>query len=303
MTSTASSPVHPVDHSAVLAAIPRLLGHPPHESVVLVPLRGGTPTGALRFDLAVGDPSRAARVWIGALGRFGRVERLVIALFSSGRRDPSAGALLGALSSRAQEVGLAVEVLVPSGARRPTRPGSGTTILRRADDTPSAELLPVVGRGEALAIAAEVDALLDRHPRARLPEAVMTDVETLLLRAASGRPWQPRTRALAALIVGAQGREGRERVIRLVASPDRAAAPSVIGLVAHAAAAAPGTERGPLLVLLATLHWSSGSIRSAALLAREAVRLDPHDHDSRILVAALEGGEPCPWAVEGRRAA
>ncbi|TDX78365.1 uncharacterized protein DUF4192 [Rathayibacter sp. PhB151] len=287
----------------MLAAIPRLLGHPPHESVVLVPLRGGTPTGALRFDLAVGDPSRAARVWIGALGRFGRVERLVIALFSSGRRDPSAGALLGALSSRAQEVGLAVEVLVPSGARRPTRPGSGTTILRRADDTPSAELLPVVGRGEALAIAAEVDALLDRHPRARLPEAVMTDVETLLLRAASGRPWQPRTRALAALIVGAQGREGRERVIRLVASPDRAAAPSVIGLVAHAAAAAPGTERGPLLVLLATLHWSSGSIRSAALLAREAVRLDPHDHDSRILVAALEGGEPCPWAVEGRRAA
>ncbi|ROQ06293.1 uncharacterized protein DUF4192 [Rathayibacter sp. PhB93] len=289
----------------MLAAIPRLVGHPPHESVVLVPLRGGTLTGALRFDLAVGDPTRAARVWIGALGRFGRVERLVIALFSSGRRDPSASALLGALSSRAQELGLAVEVLVPSGARRPTRPGSGTTVLRRADDTPSAELLPAVDRGEALAIAAEVDALLDRHPRARLPEAATADVESLLLRAAAGRPWQPRTRALAALIVGAQRREGRERVIRLVASPDRAAAPSVIGLVAHAAAAAPGTERGPLLVLLATLtlHWSSGSTRSAALLAREAVRLDPHDHDSRILVAALEDGEPCPWAVEGRRAA
>lgn len=303
MTSTASPPVRPVDHSAVLAAIPRLVGHPPHESVVLVPLRGGTLTGALRFDLAVGDPTRAARVWIGALGRFGRVECLVIVLFSSGRRVPSAGALIGALSSRAQELGIAVEVLVPADSRRPSRPGSGTTVRGTSGETPSAELLPAVDRGEALAIAAEVDALLDRHPRARLPETVTADVESLLLRAAAGRPWQPRTRALAALIVGAQRREGRERVIRLVASPDRAAAPSVIGLVAHAAAAAPGTERGPLLVLLATLHWSSGSTRSAALLAREAVRLDPHDHDSRLLVAALEDGEPCPWAVEGRRAA
>lgn len=258
---------------------------------MLVPLRDGTPTGALRFDLAAGDPARAAHAWIGALGRFGRVEHLVIVLFSSRGRTPSASALVSALSTRAERLGVAVDVLVATGppAARPAHHGSG--------------LLPVVDRAEALAVAAQVDALLDRHPRARLPEALAADADSLLLCAASGRPWRQRTRALAVLIVCAQRQQGRERVMSIVASADRDVAGSVLELVAHAAAAAPATERAPLLVLLAMLHWSSGPDPSAAVFAGEALRLDPHDPGSRLLVAALGRGEQCPWAAEGRRAA
>ncbi|MDY0911216.1 DUF4192 family protein [Rathayibacter festucae] len=303
MTLTSSPPDRSLDHRAVLAAIPRLLGHPPQESVVLVPLRDGAPTGALRFDLAAGDPTRAARAWIGALGRFGRVERLVIVLVTGSGRAPHADALVAALGARAQGIGLPVEVLAPAGRRRPAQRGGGSPGGATAGDGSPAELLPFVDRGEALAVAAEVDALLDRHPSARLPDALAADAESLLLRAAAGRPWQPRTRALAVLIVCAQRREWRERAMALLASPGRGAAASVLELVAQAAAAAPATERTALLVLLATLHWWSGLASSAVVLVREAVRLDPHHHEARILVAALDHGERCAGAVDGRRAA
>ncbi|QHF23946.1 DUF4192 family protein [Rathayibacter sp. VKM Ac-2804] len=303
MTSTASLPVRTLDPSAVLAAIPRLVGHPPQESVVLVPMRDGTPTGALRFDLAVGDPARTAQAWIGALGRFGRVERLVIVLYSRRGRTPSAVALVDALSSRADGIGLPVEVLVPSGSLRPVPLSSVPPAVATARHVTAGRLLPDIARGEALAVAAEVDALLDRHPRARLPEALAVDAESLLLRAESGRPWQPRSHALAVLIVCAQRSDWRERVLGLLARPDHVAETSVLELVARAAATAPATERSPLLVLLATLHWWSGLAPSAMILAREAVRLDPHDHHSRLLVAALDRGERWPSAVDGNRAA
>lgn len=271
--------------------------------MVLVPLRGGSPVGALRFDLGAGDPARAARVWIGALGRLGPVDRLAIAVFSRRGRSPSTVELVSALSTRALRTGLAVEVLVAAGSPHPLPLGGAGAALTTPGDAVPADLLPVVGREETLAVAAEVDALLDRHPSARLPDTLAAEAESLLLRSVSGRPWQPRTRALAVLVVCAQRSEWRERVMGLLSASGDGAARSVLDPVARAAAVAPATERSPLLVLLATLHWWCGLVASAAVLAREAARLDPHDHAARVLVAALDRGEPSTGRAGGRLAA
>jgi len=270
---------------------------------VLVPLRGGTPTGALRFDITAGDPTPAARAWIGALGRFGRPERLVIALLGDRGRSRSGEALVGALADRARDIGLPAEVVVVSDPSVAAPLEDEASATRSAPVRPTATLLPVVRAEEALSVAAEVDTLLDRHPRAQLPAPLLEDAIALLLAAAARPARRLHPRTLAVLIVCAQRDEWRQRALHRLTASAPVTSRAASALVARAAAVAPTTERCALLVLLASLHWASGRVDPAAALAQEALRLDPHDHAARLLAAALERGEPCPWTAAEPRAA
>ena len=270
---------------------------------MLVPLRGGTPTGALRFDITAGDPTPAARAWIGALGRFGRPERLVIALLGDRGRSRSGEALVGALVDRARDIGLPAEVVVVSDPPVAAPSECGASSMRPVPARLSAALLPVVRAEEALSVAAEVDTLLDRHPRAELPAPLLEDAIALLVAAAARPARRVRPRTLAVLIVCAQRDEWRQRALRRLTASEPVTSRAASALVARAAAAAPTTERCALLVLLASLHWSSGRVDRAAALAQESLRLDPHDHSTRLLAAAIERGEPCPWTAAEPRAA
>ncbi|SMH34840.1 protein of unknown function [Rathayibacter oskolensis] len=294
MTLTALETSPSSDH--VLRSVPLLVGHEPRESLVLVPMRGGRATGALRFDLPDHDPEPCVRAYIGALGRFGRAEAALAVIYSDRSPRSWSSELEGALLARARRVGLRgfdVVVVGPAermvdralGARRSSDPGP--TGSARSERTGG--LLPVVRRETALAIAAQVDVLLDRHPRADLGAQVRSSVDALLRRAASGRGGQHRPGQLAALIVCAQRPEWIEHARRLVATTAPSPSDDLLELIAVAAASSPATERVPVLVLLAGLRWSAGLREDAVQLAAWATRSDPHDLGARMLEAALHG--------------
>lgn len=276
MTSSTPEPV--LSREQAVLAVPRLLGYVPRESVVLAPVRNGALTGALRFSLPDRDPVTAARAYLGAMGRFGRAEAAVAVLYTAVSSDPRCTALVEALEERARRIGLGgLEVLRAGGSTRSVQPAA------RPD------LVPSVERHETLEVAARVDALLDRHPTARLPAALEAGADAALLRASRGGEGLPRTAALAALIVCAQRPEWMSSAVERVSSGG--ARPSVIALVARAAAVAPATERAPVLVLLAQVLRLSGRREDALAVARWATSADPHDVPARLLRCALEGRE------------
>jgi hypothetical protein len=276
----------PLFHRRTLAQVPQLVGFRPRESVVLLPVRDGAATGALRFDLPLGDPGPSVRAFLGALGRFGRADSVVAVVYSGcARRGEGVAA---ALRARAREVDLEV-LQVLDGAE--DRPG------RAVDAAPAS----------ARAVAEHVDDLLDRHPRAELPARLRSSVDGLLRRAADGRALLPRPALAAALIVSAQRPSWIGHALSLVTAP-RVGTPeagmlSAIALVGAVAEITPRTERAAVLVLLAVLHWSAGDAAEAARVAGEAGRTDPHEESARRLVAALERGERSPWTAENERAA
>lgn len=143
----------------------------------------------------------------------------------------------------------------------------------------------------------EVDLLLDRHPTARLPGAVLRSLEHSLSRV--GR--QPlATSTLARLIVCAQRDEWNARLLRLLDERPSAAAGdlwSTTELVRLAAELAPATESPAVLVLLAALRLRGGDREEAVVLTHRAIGADPHDLGARALLALLCCAEPlagCP---------
>ncbi|OOB90352.1 DUF4192 family protein [Rathayibacter sp. VKM Ac-2630] len=276
----------PLGHTALLSRIPQLVGFHPRESVVLVPVRDGAPTGALRFDLPGGDPALSARAFLGALGRFGRADSVVAVLYAD---DPErSGAVAAALRARARQTSLpAFEAI------------GGTRAPAPIDDLGTGPL------GEARkAVAEHVDLLLDRHPRAELPGTDRARVDALLRRAADGREIRPGPELTAAVIVSAQRPGWIGHALAILLAPQQHPDPDhVISAIARVAELAPRTERARVLVLLAAVHWSSGGSGAALRCAREAGRTDPHEEGARRLVAALECGERSPWRFVHERAA
>lgn len=277
MTSTNPALLALRDHP-VLPAIPRMLGYAPAESLVLVPLRRGDTSGALRFSIPEGDHESAARAFLGAMGRFGRADTAVAAVYSDRPQRPVVRRLVEALALRAGRIGLeGLVVVVPDRGGAP------------AASEGEHALLPLIDRGERLAVAGQVDALLDRHPRAELPEHLATAAEAALRRAASGSPERPRAETVAALIVCAQRSGWLDRAVATVVAIRRSGPRGAAVLVAVAAASAPRTERAAVLVLLAVLHRLAGDHRRALAAVEEAERCDPLDHRARRLRAAFDG--------------
>jgi hypothetical protein len=283
MTPLDTSP--PLHHGALLSRIPQLVGFHPRESVVLVPVRDGAPTGALRSDLPGGDPVLSARAFLGALGRFGRADSVVAVLYAD---DPArSGAVASALRARARETSLtSFEAIGAEPEPAPiVDPAGGLRSARRA-------------------VAEQVDLLLDRHPRAELPGGDRARVEQLLRRTADGREIPPGPELTAALIVSAQRPGWVEHALTILLAPRAQAHPDhVVEAIARVADLAPRTERARVLVLLAALHWSSGDSGAALRVAQEAGRTDPHEEGARRLLAALECGERPPWRFAHERAA
>lgn len=277
-------------HRRTLAQVPRLVGFRPRESVVLLPVRDGSTTGALRFDLPHGDPVPSVGAFLGALGRFGRADSVVAVVYtSSARRGEGVAA---ALRGRARE--LSVDVVQVLDAEDDPLGGSSDGAITAAPE-------------QARSVSEHVDALLDRHPRAELPARLRGSVDGLLRRTAEGGARLPRPALTAALIVSAQRPDWIGHALSLVSQPrgvpPRAALLSAIALVAAVAELTPRTERAAVLVLLAVLHWSTGDAEEAARVAGEAARTDPHEESARRLLAALGRGERSPWLVGQERAA
>lgn len=275
-----------LQHGALLSRIPQLVGFHPRESVVLVPVRDGAPTGALRFDLPGGDPVLSARAFLGALGRFGRADSVVAVLYAD---DPArSGAVASALRARARETSLTSFEAIGAGLEP-----------ARIDDADGGTL-----RQARKAVAEQVDLLLDRHPRAELPGGDRARVDALLRRTADGRDTLPGPELTAALIVSAQRPGWIEHALAILLAPRARAHPyRVVEAIARVAELAPRTERARILVLLAAVHWASGDSGSALRCARDARRSDPHEEGARRLVAALECGERSPWRFAHERAA
>ncbi|KQQ00895.1 MULTISPECIES: DUF4192 family protein [unclassified Rathayibacter] len=293
MTLTALEP-HRTSHR-IVASIPDLVGFSPRESVVLVPLRQGRATGALRFDLPAEDAPPCARAFIGALGCFGRAEAVVAVVYTERPDEPQNRVLTDALIAAARRVGIHdLDVVVdpgsPSGARGERGGSPGVPAERR--------LLPDVDRSEARAVGAQVDLLLDRHPRAELSESVRSSVDALLRRAAAGWCCERRSQAVAALIVCAQRQGWREHALRIAAASNRPPSSQLLELLGAAAASAPATERAPVLVVLASVTWAAGRREDAVRLASWAVRSDPHDPEARRLVCALEQASRAPGRID-----
>ncbi|MWV60613.1 DUF4192 family protein [Rathayibacter sp. VKM Ac-2754] len=300
MTLTALAP-HRTHHS-VLAAIPDLVGFAPRESLVLVPFRGGRATGALRFDLPEGDATTCARAFLGALGRFGRAESVVAVLYRDRVAAPSDHAFADALASAARHVRIdAFDVVIVSGS--PGGQRSRPPVQAGPREGTERQLLPDVPRDDVLAVGAQVDALLDRHPRAELPAPVRASVDALLRRAAAGSRGELRHAALAALIVCAQRPGWCRHALRIVSAGTRTPSGELLALVGAAAVSAPATERVPVLVVFASLSWAAGRRDDAVRLAAWAARSDPHDPDARALVCALQQSAEAPWRSSADRAA
>jgi hypothetical protein len=283
------APLLPADElRAVLSGAAGVLGAhvdgPSGGSFVLVPLRGGRPAGSLRLALAGAAPEVVVRAGLGALGRFGGVEGVVAAV-QPGPASPAASArVVAALEER---------------SRLHPRPRLQIVVLEAAAQRPGGAMaqgiLPDAGQEDALEVASEVDRLLDRHPRAELPRALLSGVDDLVLRAAGGPVGHARPAALAALVVSAQRSAGAERVLRLARGDARSSAPGperVRALLGRAAALAPATERPAVLVLLGRLLAGQGRAADALGPAQEAVRLDPHHLGARRLVSELTTGRP-----------
>ncbi|PPG11107.1 MULTISPECIES: hypothetical protein [unclassified Rathayibacter] len=238
-------------------------------SLVLVPFRAGAPSGSLRFELSGADPSLVARACLGALGRFGRVQR-ALALVHPGEAGPeSCEELVAALEERARRLpGLALRVAV--------LPSSGRDDGLEAGD-----------RDDPRAVAAAVDRLLDRHPRAELPDVLLHGVDDLVRRALTGPDPEVRPAGLAALVVAVQRSRGADRVLRSARSGDPGAAGALAPLLRRAAVVAPASERAGVLVLLARILAGEGRADEAGRLADEAVALDPHHAGARRVAAAL----------------
>jgi hypothetical protein len=236
---------------------------------VLVPFRSGAPSGSLRFELTGADPSLVARACLGALGRFGRVQR-ALALVHPGEAGPeSCEGLVAALEERARGLpGLALRVAV--------LPSSGRDAGREACD-----------RDDSRAVAAAVDRLLDRHPRAELPDVLLHGVDDLVRRALDSPDPDVRPAGLAALIVAVQRGRGADRVLRSARSGDPGVAGALAPLLRRAAVVAPASERAGVLVLLARLLAGEGRAEDAGRFADEAVALDPHHAGARRVAAAL----------------
>lgn len=185
----------------------------------------------------------------------------------------------------------------------PSDPRAAQPRGREASDTlegGATLLVPEVDREESLAVAAAVDRLLDRHPRAELPRAILAGVDDLVRRAVEGPTGPVQTASSAALIVAVQRGAGADRVLLLsrAASPRFSRAePSLVELLARTAALAPETERAAVLVVLARLLAGDGRADEARRLAHDAVRLDPHHVGARRLAAALGGNLPETQAV------
>lgn len=280
MTFATPAPV-PIRHRITAGCAARLLGYVPSESVVLIPVRDARPTGALRFSLTAIDPLHAARAFIGALGRFGRADSAAVVVFSSRPRRPETEALLEALRRRASGAGLGeLDVLT---ADRPA--------LLAGTEQEDRGLLPTIPREERLAVAAEVDALLDRHPHAQLPERLRASADAAFRRAVSGRADRPRAAVTAALVVCAQRDHWAQEALSTASAGSGGDLTTAIALISGAAVCAPEPERAAVLVLLAALHDLAGRRDLASAVARRAVRTDPHDLAARRLVAALESAE------------
>lgn len=297
----------PASVSTLSTSVPRLLGYVPSESIVLLPVRGGTPTGALRFSLTAIDPEHAARTFIGALGRFGRAEAAIAVLYTSRPLRPETDALLDALRDRAGRVGLGgLDVVVPGTTATVVGRGPDDRLTHDRPPRPETEdrpALPDVPHGYLRAVAASVDALLDRHPGAGLPEHARAGALAAVRRAASGRRDRPRAEALAALIVCVQTTAGVREILSLVPAVDGRAVDGTAELVSTAGVCAPCSERAAVLVVLAVLHDLAGRRSAAVAIAQWAVQSDPHDLSARRLAAALEAGRGSRWAALAAAAA
>lgn len=179
---------------------------------------------------------------------------------------------------------------VPPGPRAAQHGGARDTLERGAT-----ALVPEVDRDESFAVASAVDRLLDRHPRAELPKAILAGVDDLVRRAVSGSTGLVRAASAAALIVAVQRGVGADRVLllsRTVSPRFSSTESSLVEVLARTAALAPATERAAVLVVLARLLVGDGRADEARGLAHDAVRLDPHHVGARRLAAALSGNGP-----------
>ncbi|PPF69440.1 hypothetical protein C5C18_04315 [Rathayibacter tritici] len=250
-------------------AVSRPRPSPGPGSLVLVALRAGLPVGSLRFALTGAGPELVAGACLGALGRFGRIQR-AIALVRPDEPDPEASArLVVALRERARSLpalSLRIAVLPRPGREQ----GFGET-----------------GREDTRAVVAAVDRLLDRHPDAALPRVLLLAVDDLVRRALRDHDARARPAALAALIVAVQSSRGADRLLLLAREGAEVSAGSLVPLLRRAAAAAPVSERAGVLVVLARLLAGDGQAAQARDLASQAVALDPHHLGARRLASAL----------------
>ncbi|AZZ49166.1 hypothetical protein [Rathayibacter rathayi] len=238
-------------------------------SLVLVPLRAGLPVGSLRFTLSGAGPELVAQACLGALGRFGRIQR-AIALVHSDDSDPEPSArLVLALRERARSLpALSLRVAV---VPRPYRDQG----------------FPETEREDTRAVVAAVDRLLDRHPDAALPRILLLAVDDLVRRALRDHDARVRPAGLAALIVAVQCTRGADRLLLLVREGADLSAGSLVPLLRRAAAAAPLSERAGVLVVLGRLLAGDGQTAQARHVAHQAVALDPHHLGARRLASAL----------------
>ncbi|QWL29941.1 hypothetical protein [Rathayibacter toxicus] len=264
----------------LLDDVVRLLGVIPDESLVLIPQCSGTATVALHFAIPLSDPHLAARAFLGSLGCLGCIDAIQMAIFSAHQTSPPISRLAAALVERAQLLGLAGTGIVIA---------TGGKIVRR-DDWRSGDEHRSRKRIDLFAVAAQVDALLDRHPRAELPASLRSDLDRAL-RQPGREPIAVST--LAALIVSIQRPEWCSELLRALVERsgyeiDLAVLISFVGLAAECA---PGTERAAVLILLAVLRVHEGEQQEALRLARSAVSTDPRRVSARRLLATLEAHE------------
>ncbi|WKK71669.1 DUF4192 family protein [Rathayibacter oskolensis] len=289
-------------HHRLLASVPDLIGFVPSDCLVLVPLRGEAGDRCAPLRPPGRDAVSCARAYIGALGRFGQAESAVAVLYRDRSDAVQDSRLSGALSTAARRAGIRGFEMIVSDSRNAGDGHAGDGYAPSAKRM-EGRLLPDVDRGTLRAVCAQVDALLDRHPRAELAQPARAGVDALLRCASAGRPSAPQPDALAALIVCAQRTDWRAHALRLVSAATCAPSTDLLRLVATAAASAPATERVPVLVLLATLTWAAGRQEDALRLAGRAARSDPHDLDARRLVCALQQSTPAPQRSGAERAA
>lgn len=329
MSSTQTIVHRAANAAAFLASVPHLIGFQPEQSVVMIPFQDRRSCGAVRFDLPRGEPAVAVDLFVGTLCRFEVAETVRVVVYSRGGIG-SAGPLpeselAHALLARLRAVGFRAQEAWCVGAdgwaeyagedpeRHALEELSGAA-GELSDAVPLRSVaeratLPELPAGVVAEVRAEVDALLDAHPSAELPEEDRAEAIGAVGRAARGSTASLEPRAVARFIVLVQRLDRRRELLleALWAGDRRAQARQtpppatqvqhVIVFAAHAAACAAPTEMPAALGFLAIAHWAAGRGSVAAIVIERALQLDPHDANLRALLQMLDAGITPPWRL------
>jgi hypothetical protein len=309
------------DPGAVAAALPRLLGFRPRESLVLVGLNDGLVGLTARADLpAPVDAAPAGRSLAGALARSGATAAILAVVSSAGGQDdaglphrPLVHQVVLALS--ALDLPVHDVLLVRRGRwwsydcpHACCAPGAGTPLPAGTSE------LDVRSVTEGQVLADDRDELVHRLASAPDPAGVMAsavlrigrDCATAVLArgrdAVAGESWDAVRTAVARLRAGPVDRPGedeiarvawalrdvevRDRALGLVLGPDAAAAEQ---LWRECARRVPAPLDSAPATLLAVAVWLRGDGTSAGIALDRALDSDPGYPLARLLDEALAG--------------